>query len=40
MFDKVLSMSLVLNIPEFWIARDFEYNSGSECARVLNIPGF
>ena len=40
MFDKVLSMPPVLNIPEFWTAQDSEYVSGSECARVLDIPGF
>ena len=34
MLDKILSM--VLNIPGFWIAHDSEYVSGSECARVLD----
>ena len=34
MFDKVLSMPTVLNIPRFWIV------SGSKCARVLDTPGF
>ena len=35
MFDKVLSMPLVKNIPGFWIAQDLEYTSGSKCARFL-----
>ena len=39
-FDKVLSMPLVLNIQRLWIAQECEYVSGSEYARVLNIPGF
>ena len=39
MFGKVLSMPLVLNVPGFWIAQDSESVSGSECARVLDIPG-
>ena len=44
MFDKVLSMPPVLNIPGFWIAQDSEYVSGFERARsfgytrVLNMP--
>ena len=33
-------MPLVLNIPVSWIAQDSEYISGSEFARVLDIPGF
>ena len=33
-FGKVVSMPPVLNIQRFWIAH------GSECARVLDIPGF
>ena len=40
MFGKVLSMPLVLNIPEFWIAKDSKYVSGSQCVRVLDIQGF
>ena len=49
MFEKVLSMppvlnilnmSLVLNVPEFWIYQGSEYVSGSKCARVLDISGF
>ena len=40
MFDKVLSMLPVLDIPGFWIAQDSEQVSSSECARVLDIPVF
>ena len=40
MFDKVLSMPLVKNIPGFWIAQDLEYTSGSKCARVFDMPEF
>ena len=40
MFDKVLSIPSVLNISGFWIGQDSEYVSGSECARVLDIPEF
>ena len=40
MFDRVLSMPLVLNIPGFWIAQDSEYVSGSECVRVSDVTGF
>ena len=48
MFDKVLSTSLVPNIPGFWIAQDSEYVSGSERVRIwmnnswicLNMPGY
>ena len=39
MFDKVLSMPPVLNIPGFWIAQDSYFVSGSQCARVLNMQG-
>ena len=39
MFDKILSMLPVLNIPDFWIAQDSEYVFGSEYATVLDIPG-
>ena len=38
--DKDLSMPPVLNILGFWLAQDSEYVSVSECARVLDIPGF
>ena len=40
MFDKVLSMPPVLNIPGLWIAQNSEYPSGFEYAEVLNIPEF
>ena len=30
-------MSLVLNVPEFWMYQGCEYASGFEYARVLNI---
>ena len=40
MLGKVQSMPLVLNISGFWIAQNSEYVSGSECARVLDTPGF
>ena len=33
-------MSLILNIPEFWIYKGSEYASGFEYARILNIPNF
>ena len=39
MFDKILGISPVQNIPGFWIVQQSEYVSGSECARVLDIPG-
>ena len=39
MFDKVLSMPLVLNVPGFWIAQGSESVFVSECARILDIPG-
>ena len=32
-------MSLVLNVPEFWIYQRSEYASGFEYARILNMPG-
>ena len=40
MFDIVLSKPPVLNIPEFWIVQDSEYVSGSDGAKVLDLPGF
>ena len=32
-------MSLVLNMPEFWIYQDFEYASCLEYAWILNMQG-
>ena len=51
MFDKVLSMPLVLNIPgfwislvlnvlEFWIRQGSKYASGFKYARILNTSEF
>ena len=40
MFDKVLGMPLVLNMPGFSIAENSEYISGSACAIVLVMPAF
>ena len=37
---KDLSMPLVLHIPVSWISQDSEHISGSEFARVLDIPRF
>ena len=39
-FDRVLNLPRVLNIPLFWICQGSAYASGSEYARVLNISGF
>ena len=33
-------MSLVLNMPEFWMYQGSEYASGFEYARILNSPDF
>ena len=33
-------MSLVLNVPEFWIYQGSEYASGFEYAKILIIPEF
>ena len=33
-------MSLVLNVPEFWIYKGSRYASGFEYARILNTPEF
>ena len=45
MFEEVVNMHEVLNIPGFWISQGSEYTrvwiyQGSEYARVLNIIGF
>ena len=32
-------MPPILNVSELWIAQDSGYVSGSECARVLDVPG-
>ena len=34
MFNRLLNISKILNIPAFWIYRGSEYN------RVVNVPGF
>ena len=38
-YTKVLNVPLVLNIAEFWIHQGSECVSGSEYARVRNMPG-
>ena len=40
MFDKVLSIPLVVKVPEFWIHQGSEYTFGFEYAKILNIPQF
>ena len=39
-YPRILNMSLVLNVPEFWIYQGSEYASGFEYARILSIPEF
>ena len=37
---RILNMSLVLNMPEFWIYQGYEHVSRFEYARILNILEF
>ena len=39
-YPRVLSMSLVLNVPEFSIYQGCEYASGFEYDRIMSIPEF
>ena len=38
-YPRILNMSLVLNVPKFWINQGSEFASGFECVLVLNGVG-
>ena len=39
-YIRILNMSLVLNVLEFWTCQSSEYASGFEHAKILNMPEF